>query len=84
MINILNIYIFSKELQRWQLESQNLLLYSSGIHGVEGFAGSAIQLSVLDQIKKQQPFSDYCIVFIHIITSSITSKGYNIFYNLFW
>jgi len=49
------------------LESQNLLLYSSGIHGVEGFAGSAIQLSVLDQIKKQQPFSDYCIVFIHII-----------------
>ena len=49
------------------LESENLLLYSSGIHGVEGFAGSAIQLSVLDQIKKQSPFSDYCIVFIHII-----------------
>ena len=49
------------------LESENLLLYSSGIHGVEGFAGSAIQLSVLDQLKNKSPFSDYCIVFIHII-----------------
>lgn len=49
------------------LESENLLLYSSGIHGVEGFAGSAIQLSVLDQIKNQSSFSNYCIVFIHII-----------------
>ena len=49
------------------LESENLLLYSSGIHGVEGFAGSAIQLSVLDKLKNQSPFTDYCIVFIHII-----------------
>ena len=49
------------------LESENLLLYSSGIHGVEGFAGSAIQLSVLNEIKNQPAFSDYCIVFIHII-----------------
>ena len=49
------------------LESENLLLYSSGIHGVEGFAGSAIQLSVLNEIKNQPTFSDYCIVFIHII-----------------
>ena len=49
------------------LESENLLLYSSGIHGVEGFAGSAIQLSVLDKLKNQSPFTDYCIIFIHII-----------------
>ena len=49
------------------LESENLLLYSSGIHGVEGYAGSAIQLSVLNQLKNKSPFSDYCIVFIHII-----------------
>ena len=49
------------------LESENLLLYSSGIHGVEGFAGSAIQLSVLDKLKNQSPFSGYCIVLIHII-----------------
>ena len=49
------------------LNSENLLLYSSGIHGVEGFAGSAIQLSVLDRLKDQALFSDYCVVFIHII-----------------
>ena len=49
------------------LNSENLLLYSSGIHGVEGFAGSAIQLSVLDRLKDQELFSDYCVVFIHII-----------------
>ena len=49
------------------IESENLLLYSSGIHGVEGFAGSAIQLSVIDKLKNQSPFTDYCIVFIHII-----------------
>ena len=49
------------------IDSKNLLLYSSGIHGVEGFAGSAIQLSVLDQLKNAIPIADYCIVFIHII-----------------
>ena len=49
------------------IDSDNLLLYSSGIHGVEGFAGSAIQLSVLDQLKNANPISDYCIVFVHII-----------------
>ena len=49
------------------IDSDNLLLYSSGIHGVEGFAGSAIQLSVLDQLKNANPITDYCIVLIHII-----------------
>ena len=39
------------------IDSDNLLLYSSGIHGVEGFAGSAIQLSVLDQLKNANPIS---------------------------
>ena len=29
---------------------QTLLLHSSGIHGVEGFAGSAIQLQLLDRL----------------------------------
>ena len=48
------------------IDSDNLLLYSSGIHGVEGFAGSAIQLSVLDQLKNVIPITDYCIVFVHI------------------
>tara|TARA_Y100000748_G_scaffold303488_1_gene308766 strand:+ start:613 stop:1716 length:1104 start_codon:yes stop_codon:yes gene_type:complete len=49
------------------LECENLLLYSSGIHGVEGFAGSAIQLSILEELKYDEPFKNYCIVFIHII-----------------
>ena len=49
------------------IDNDNLLLYSSGIHGVEGFAGSAIQLSVLEQLKNEKPTNDYCIVFIHII-----------------
>ena len=49
------------------IDNDNLLLYSSGIHGVEGFAGSAIQLSVLEQLKNEKPINDYCIVFIHII-----------------
>ena len=49
------------------LNCEKLLLYSSGIHGVEGFAGSAIQLSVLDMLKSEEPIQDYCIVFVHII-----------------
>ena len=49
------------------IDSDNLILYSSGIHGVEGFAGSAIQLSVLEQLKGESPITDYCLVFIHII-----------------
>ena len=49
------------------IECENLLLYSSGIHGVEGFAGSAIQLSILEELKHNKPFKDYCVVFIHII-----------------
>ena len=49
------------------IDSDNLILYSSGIHGVEGFAGSAIQLSVLEYLKNTSPITDYCIVFIHII-----------------
>jgi hypothetical protein len=31
---------------------QNVLLHSSGIHGVEGFAGSAIQLQLLDRLPR--------------------------------
>ena len=43
------------------------MLYTSGIHGVEGFAGSAIQLSVIDMLKNQKLIEDYCIIFVHII-----------------
>ena len=49
------------------IKSEKMFLYTSGIHGVEGFAGSAIQLSVLDMLKSEEPIQDYCIVFVHII-----------------
>ena len=49
------------------LSSKKMFLYSSGIHGVEGYPGSAIQLSVLDQLALEKPFKDHCIIFIHII-----------------
>ena len=49
------------------LKSDKMFLYSSGIHGVEGFAGSAIQLSALDLLETEEPFDTHCIIFIHII-----------------
>ena len=49
------------------LNSGKVLLSSSGIHGVEGYPGSAIQLAVMDDLSKQEPFKDHAIIFIHII-----------------
>src|SRR5437870_5200075 len=34
---------------------ERLLLHSSGLHGVEGFAGSAIQLQLLDSLPSIPP-----------------------------
>jgi hypothetical protein len=47
--------------------AKKALLYSSGIHGVEGYPGSAIQLSVLDRLAKSQPFDNYAVIFVHIV-----------------
>src|SRR5262245_52692151 len=44
---------------------RRVLLHSSGIHGVEGFAGSAIQLQVLDAMPRLEP--DCAIVFVHFL-----------------
>ena len=49
------------------LESGKVLLSSSGIHGVEGYPGSAIQLSLLDDLAKQEPFDSHAIIFVHTI-----------------
>ena len=49
------------------LESEKMLISSSGVHGVEGYPGSAIQLSIIDEMKKTIMFSDVCIIFIHSI-----------------
>lgn len=42
-----------------------LLIHSSGIHGVEGFAGSAIQLALLDRLPPLP--SDGALVLVHIL-----------------
>jgi hypothetical protein len=44
---------------------RRLLLHSSGLHGVEGFAGSAIQLQLLDHPPLPPP--DTAIVIAHIL-----------------
>ena len=49
------------------LQSGKVLLSSSGIHGVEGYPGSAIQLAVMDDLCKQDTFKDHAIIFIHAI-----------------
>ena len=49
------------------LESEKMLISSSGVHGVEGYPGSAIQLSIIDEMKKTIMFADVCIIFIHSI-----------------
>ena len=40
------------------LESEKMLIISSGVHGVEGYPGSAIQLSIIDEMKKTIMFAD--------------------------
>lgn len=49
------------------LESGKVLLSSSGIHGVEGYPGSAIQLSLLEDLAKQEPFDSHAVIFVHTI-----------------
>ena len=49
------------------LESGKVLLSSSGIHGVEGYPGSAIQLAVMDDLTKEEAFKDHAIIFIHTV-----------------
>ncbi len=45
--------------------AKRVLLHSSGIHGVEGFAGSAIQLRVLENLPERP--KDGAYVFVHIL-----------------
>ena len=44
---------------------KSILLHSSGVHGVEAFAGSAVQLELLDSLSK--PLDDMAFVFIHVM-----------------
>jgi hypothetical protein len=44
---------------------RRVLVHSSGLHGVEGFAGSAIQLQLLGELPELRP--DAAIVLVHIL-----------------
>src|SRR5438128_1546746 len=46
-------------------EPERILLHSSGLHGVEGFAGSAIQLQLLNLLPAIPP--DAALVLVHIL-----------------
>lgn len=46
-------------------DAKRVLLHSSGVHGVEGFAGSAIQLRLLEQMP--DPGKDGAIVLVHCV-----------------
>lgn len=43
------------------------ILVSSGVHGVEGFLGSAVQLSLLERIAKQSTGLDVRYVLVHAV-----------------
>ena len=47
------------------LSPKRVLLHTSGVHGVEGFAGSAIQLKILEDPPK--PPADCAIILVHIL-----------------
>jgi len=44
---------------------RRVLIHSSGLHGVEGFAGSAIQLQLLDNLPQLLP--DAAMVLVHVL-----------------
>lgn len=49
------------------IQSGKVLLSSSGVHGVEGYAGSAIQLSLMDKLAKNPVFDDHAVIIIHAV-----------------
>lgn len=49
------------------LESGKAIMSSSGVHGVEGYPGSAIQLSIMDKLAKAPPFDDHAVIIIHAV-----------------
>ncbi len=46
-------------------DARRVILHSSGLHGVEGFAGSAIQLQLLDDFPSLPP--DTALILVHIL-----------------
>lgn len=46
--------------------SEGVLIHSSGIHGVEGFSGSAVQCNLLERVEEWYT-GDVGVIFIHIV-----------------
>lgn len=46
-------------------ESQKLLIMTSGLHGVEGYTGSALQLMFLEALQQKEGIADMGFLFIH-------------------
>jgi hypothetical protein len=46
-------------------QPRRVLLHTAGLHGVEGFAGSAIQLAILSRLPKLPP--DAAVAFLHVL-----------------
>src|SRR5882724_1476621 len=49
----------------WRRDPRRVLLHSSGLHGVEGFAGSAIQLQFLDSLPRAH--AETAFVIVHVL-----------------
>ncbi len=49
------------------MDAKNILFLSSGTHGVEGFAGSGIQIGLLREGIVANANSDICILFVHAV-----------------
>src|SRR4051812_15606356 len=46
-------------------QPQRVLLHTSGIHGVEAFTGSAVQLALLDS--PPSPGADAAVILVHVL-----------------
>lgn len=46
-------------------ENKKLVIMTSGLHGVEGYTGSALQLLFLEKMKKMEGINDMGFLFIH-------------------
>lgn len=52
---------------RGRLDSHKCLVISSGLHGVEGYCGSAIQTRLLSQHVFERFEDEYCIMLVHAL-----------------
>jgi len=48
-----------------QKEKQKLVVLNSGLHGIEGYTGNAIQLMFIEEVLKEEQLDNIGILFIH-------------------